>query len=36
MSAAETLLPVADRAGVRRAVLRLVRADRRGSPAPCC
>ncbi|MEU3419339.1 ABC transporter ATP-binding protein [Streptomyces murinus] len=30
MSAAETLLPVADRAGVRRAVLRLVRADRRG------
>ncbi|MEW2619814.1 ABC transporter ATP-binding protein [Streptomyces sp. NPDC048106] len=29
MSAGETLLPVADRAGVRRAVLRLVRADRR-------
>ncbi|MFY4717506.1 ABC transporter ATP-binding protein [Streptomyces sp. LaBMicrA B280] len=30
MSAAETLLPVADRAGVRRAVVRLVRADRWG------
>ncbi|MYU03848.1 ATP-binding cassette domain-containing protein [Streptomyces sp. SID8366] len=29
MSAGETPLPVADRAGVRRAVLRLVRADRR-------